>query len=250
MGRVAVLAVSVACALGLAAPTTSADTKPLRVLLVGNSLTAANDLPAYVTAFAAARGRRLEHLTIAPGGYSLEDHWNAGPALDALRNGSWDVVVMQQGPSALRESEANLKVWATRFADEARAAGTTPALLTVWPESYRKPALVTVIDSYRRSAQVAGAIVMPAGGAWRAAWSCNYNLPLYGPDGFHPSRLGTYTAALAVYGRLFHDSPVGLPRDLWRFEVPFRTTARTAHLVQAAAATALGVRPRKTPRCR
>ena len=50
---------------------------------------------------------------------------------------------MQQGPSALRESEDNLKVWAKRFADAAREAGTTPALLTVWPESYRGRRLVT-----------------------------------------------------------------------------------------------------------
>ena len=233
----------------LATGTSGADTRPLRVLFVGNSLTAVNDLPAYVAALANARGRKLEHLTIAPGGYSLEDHWNAGLARDALRNGSWDVAAFQQGPSALRESEADLKVWATRFADEARAAGTTPALLTVWPESYRKASLVTVIASYRRSARAAGAMLIPAGSGWRSAWSCNHELPLYGSDGFHPSRLGTYLAALVVYGRLFAASPIGLPRDLRRFGVPFTTAPRTARLVQAAAASALGVRPRSVPRC-
>jgi hypothetical protein len=120
-----------AAALVLAGTSAGAEPKPLRVLFVGNSLTATNDLPAYVAAIARAQGRTTEHASITPGGYSLEDHWNAGAARDAIRAGSWDWVVMQQGPSALRESEADLKVWATRFADEARAAGTKPALLTV-----------------------------------------------------------------------------------------------------------------------
>jgi hypothetical protein len=247
--HISVVCICLAAGLGLAATSTAGDAKPLRVLFVGNSLTATNDLPAYVTALAEARGRRLEHLTLAPGGYSLEDHWNAGLARDALRNGSWDVVVFQQGPSALRESEANLKAWATRFADEARAAGTTPALLTVWPESYRKASLVTVIASYRRSAEAAGARLIPAGGAWRAAWSCNHELPLYGPDGFHPSRLGTYLAALVVYGRLFDASPWGPPASLRRFGLPFTASPRTARLVQAAAAGVLGRRPRTVGRC-
>jgi hypothetical protein len=156
-------------------------------------------------------------------------------------------VVLQQGPSALRESEADLKVWATKFADEARAAGTTPALLTVWPESYRKASLVTVIASYRRSAQAAGALLIPAGKAWRFAWACNRDLPLYGPDGFHPSPLGTYTAALVVYAQLFRTSPWKAPAALR--PVGFAAKAATARLVRAAAAGAVDLRPRTVGRC-
>jgi hypothetical protein len=157
--------------------------------------------------------------------------------------------VMQQGPSTLRESEANLKIWAKRFADAARSAGTTPALLTVWPESYERPQIVTVMGSYRRSAKVAGAVVLPGGDAWWEAWRCRDAFPLYGPDGFHPSRLGTYLAALVVYGRLFGDSPLRAPADLKRFGVAFATTAKNARAARTAAATVLGVRPRSVPRC-
>ncbi len=235
---------AVLAALALAAPAGGGQAPPLRVLFVGNSLTAANDLPAYVGALAAARGRALDAKTIAPGGYSLEDHWNAGIAPAELAQGGWDVIVMQQGPSALRESEANLKVWATRFADAARAAGTTPALLTVWPESYRYGELGAVMGSYRRSAKVARAVLLPAGDAWHAAWSCRGSLPLYGPDGFHPSRLGTYLAAVVVWARLFHDSPSRAAADLRRYGVPLKTAPATARLVRAAAATALGAKRR------
>ena len=74
--------------------------------------------------------------------------------------------------------------------------GARPALLTVWPESYRRGALVDVIGSYRRAADAAKADLLPAGAAWRAAWRCDPAIALYGPDGFHPSELGTYTAGL------------------------------------------------------
>lgn len=209
--------------------------KTLRVLFVGNSLTATNDLPAVVTGIARQAGRRLEYRTVAPGGYALEDHWNEGEARAALSSGPWDVIVMQQGPSALPESQANLREWATRFADEARARGVRPALLTVWPESYRRSALTEVITSYRRAAAAAGAELLPGGLAWRLAWRCDPQLALYGPDGFHPSRLGTYTAALTVFGRLFRAPLLGLAP-------PPGVRRRTARLVQWAAAIALNRR--------
>jgi hypothetical protein len=202
------------------------------VLFVGNSLTATNDLPSVVAGIAERTGRRLEYRTIAPGGYALEDHWSQGEARAALASGSWDVIVMQQGPSALPESEVNLREWATRFATEARAHGTRPALLTVWPESYRRSAFPAVIASYGRAATAARAEILPGGLAWRIAWRCDRGLALYGPDGFHPSRLGTYTAALTVYGRLFRAPLLGLAP-------PAGVGRRPARVVQWAAAVAL-----------
>ena len=221
---------------GFASGSSGAAPDQLRVLFVGNSLTATNHLPPYVAGQADASGRQLEYRTIAIGGYSLEDHWNLGEAQKALASRRWDVVVMQQGPSALPESQTNLRAWAMRFADEARSRGTRPALLTVWPESYRRSALADVIRSYRRAAGAAGAELLPAGEAWGQAWRCDRHVRLYGGDGFHPSPLGTYAAALVVYGRLFR--------------VPLRTRAlelvgapaRTSRLLQGAAATALGRR--------
>ena len=92
----------------------------LRVLFLGNSLTATNDLPAAVARIASRAGRRLEYRTVAPGGYALEDHWNHDESRAALAGGRWDVVVMQQGPSALPESQANLREFALRCAGRRR----------------------------------------------------------------------------------------------------------------------------------
>jgi hypothetical protein len=239
LGVIVVAAVAIAAlAAGRGA---RAEAQPFRVLFVGNSLTATNDLPAVVSGLARATGRSLEYRTIAFGGYALEDHWARGDARAALASRSWDIVVLQQGPSALPESQINLREWASRFADEARAAGTRPALLTVWPESYRRGALRDVIASYRRAAAAARADLFPAGLAWRIAWGCRPGLALYGPDGFHPSALGTYAAALVLYGRLFKAPLVGI-----RAPIPARVAPRTALLLEKAAARALG-RPIRPP---
>jgi hypothetical protein len=195
-----------------------------RVLFVGNSLTAANDLPAMV-----ARIGGYETDMRAPGGYALEDHWNLTDVRDAIAQGGYRFVVLQQGPSSLSESGANLVQWTKTFADAIRTAGATPLVYMVWPESYRRYALNAVISNYRRAARDSGSLLAPAGEVWKRAPS----LPLYGPDGFHPSRLGTYAAAVTIAAVLSDRSPVGLPL------VP-GISAKNARLVQRAAAAALG----------
>jgi hypothetical protein len=244
MTRARLLALALVAGLLAAAPAGARpDAEPLRVLFVGNSLTTTNDLPANVAALANAGGKAIEVGKVTVDGYALEDHWNRGDVRRELATGDWDVAIMQQGPSALLESQVNLRQWAVRLAEEARAAGTRPALMSVWPESYRREALADVIVSYRVAAQEAGADYFPAGDAWLRAWQCDRAVPLYGRDGFHPSRQGTHLAALVVYGRLFK-APLLVP-SLRLSGV----SARTARLLQASAAQALGRRIPAARRC-
>ena len=204
--------------------------RPLRVLFVGNSLTATNDLPAEVEAMAAEAGRRpIVSRTVAPGGVSLEEHWRSTGARDALDEGPWDAVVLQQGPSSLPESGAHLRAWAMRWADAARARGAQPALLGAWPEAARASARSAALTSHAEAAEAAGATLLPVAAAWRAAWRRDPDLPLYGPDGLHPSELGTALAALVVYAGLTGASPLELPSSV---------AGATADLLREAAAEA------------
>ena len=142
----------------------------------------------------------------------------------------WDVVVLQQGPSSLPESQADLKKWAVRWADLAREHGIRTALLTVWPEKERSYAFPAVVQSYRAAAVAARGTLLPAGSAWLAAWRRAPRLALYGPDDFHPSVLGSTLAALVVYARLTGTPPSAVP-------LPYR--AGTARILRQAAAEAL-----------
>lgn len=205
----------VALALALAASCGSGDPSPdvtsLRVLFIGNSHTYVNDLPALVADMARATGKSLEYSVEARPGFGLEDHWNVGNAQRLIREEDFDVVVLQQGPSALPESQVNLREWGTRFAELIEANGGRPAFYMVWPSRDRPFDRDGVRTSYTNAATAVGGILAPAGEVWREVWRRDANMALYDPDGVHGSLMGTYAAALSVYGMLFGVSPVGVP---------------------------------------
>lgn len=145
------------------------------------------------------------------GGFSLEDHWRQGTAQRRIAEGGWSIVVLQQGPSSLPESQVALREWTARFDTLIRANGGRTALYMVWPESNRRNAFDAVSQSYARAAESVNGLLMPVGEAWRGAWRRDPDVPLYGPDGFHPTTTGTYLAALVIYQQVAGRSPVGLP---------------------------------------
>lgn len=213
-----------------------------KVLFIGNSLTYVNQLPELMAALAesAGAGRIAVHAVAFPD-FSLEDHWNDGSAARAIDGGDFDVVVLQQGPSALEESRVLLIDYATRFAAIIRGAGGEPALYMVWPSRARFGDFQRVSDSYRIAADSVDGLFLPCGDAWRAAWTRDSLLALYGPDGFHPSALGTYAAALVMVQRLTGKSPIGLPtRVTLRSGGTFTIAPSVGALLQEAAAEALG----------
>jgi len=236
------LILAAACSSGSGPAAATSPAGADRVLFVGNSLTEANELPLLVEALAEAGGRPLRAESVTYGGASLEDHWGRGTQ-DRIAAGGWRFVVLQQGPSALPESRANLREWTRRFDEEIRRAGGKTALYMVWPESFRREAFPDVSESYRLAAQDVGGILLPVGDAWVAAWRREATLPLYGPDGFHPSPAGSYLAALTIYGGLTAGSPRGLPGSLrLRSGRTFQLDASQVATLQAAAEEALAAR--------
>jgi hypothetical protein len=199
-------------AVGPSCGSTSPDREPdLRILFIGNSLTYANDLPRMVSQLGRSDPSRHTVVTsVAYPDYSLEDHWARGDALAAIRDGPWDIVVLQQGPSALPESRANLVEWATRLAAEIRGAGAMPAMYMVWPPLGRTGEWDAVTASYTEAAAATHALLLPAGEGLRAARTADPVLPLFETDSFHPAPMGSYEAALVIYAVAANVSPNGL----------------------------------------
>lgn len=223
---------------GGAEPETAPREPALRVLFVGNSLTATNDLPGVVAALADRAGSgSIEVETVAPGGASLEEHWSSTGARERLEAGAWDAVVLQQGPSSLPGSRAHLRRWAVRWAELARSLDVVPALMTVWPETARAASFPATISSYAEAARASGARLLPAGDAWRRALEDDPELGLYGSDGLHPSEVGTALAALVVFLGLTETPAAALPDAL---ELPGVGSAETARLLREAASAASG----------
>ncbi len=190
---------------------TEPDPVGLRVLFIGNSLTYTNDLPGmlgWMLAQTDVAVGRIE--TVAFPNVGLEDHWGLSSTRDRITEGDFDFVVLQQGPSAT-EGRPSLLEYSQLFANEIVAAGGRPALYMVWPSQARFFDFDGVSDSYQTAAVQVGGVLLPAGEAWRVAWAVDPDLELYGADGFHPSEMGTYLAALVMFAQLAATDPRTLP---------------------------------------
>ncbi len=178
------------------------DPAGIRVLFIGNSLTYWNEMPEmlrWMLETSEVQVGRIEYVAFPDVG--LQDHWASGPARSRIAEGDFDIVVMQQGPSAT-EGRPSLLEYSQRFSEEIRASGAVPALYMVWPSSARPFDFDGVSSSYSDAADAIDGLLFPAGEAWRAAWAREASLALYGPDGFHPSELGSYLAALVMFEQL------------------------------------------------
>ena len=141
--------------------------RPLKALFIGNSFTARNDLPGLVAQLAAARGRRLEHRLISAGGASLRTHWNAGVALEAIRGGQYDHVVLQE-QSTLPIKNARRMHENVRLFDEAiKAAGAQTTLYMTWARRNAPQSQQAITDAYAGIGRELAATVVPVGLAWQ-----------------------------------------------------------------------------------
>ena len=183
----------------------------ISVLFIGNSLTYSNDLPGLLAALIDDAGLGPAQLeSLASPNYGLQDHWALGNATEAIGLGPWDVVVLQQGPSAT-EGRPSLLEYSEIFADQAAAVGARTALYMVWPSADRDFDFDGVAESYTMAAERVDGLLFPVGEAWRLAWQRDPDLALYGPDGFHPTESATYLAAMVMFEQIANRSPVGLP---------------------------------------
>ncbi len=185
----------------------------VRVLFVGNSLTMAHDLPSLVQAMAATGGVKLTYDTCMSGGSNLEDHWNRGRCRRTLSQGKWDFVVLQQGPSTQPDSQAHLREWGKKWAEEARRRGARTAVYMVWPQQGQRNGFELVSQSYRNASIAAGGLLLPAGDAWQSVIQQG-GVRLYQPDGLHPTVEGSYLAALVLTHGLTGVKPSSVPARL------------------------------------
>jgi hypothetical protein len=166
------------------------------------------DLPGTVARVGAMADETIHVQSVALPDFAVIDHAiGMSNAVEMIRGGNWDYVVLQQGPTTTSIGRDTLVLAVRQLDPSIRAPGARAALLMVWPPSGNLDRFDAVRQSYQEAAEAVHGLFLPAGEAWRAAWAVDPELPLYGADGFHPSELGTYLAALVVYeGITGHDA--------------------------------------------
>lgn len=211
----------------------------LRLLFVGNSLTYTNNVPSLVRQLAVAAGRPTPVVVARTAGNAgLEDHWAEGTVRADLKNGDFDVMIMQQGPSTLAASGENLTHWTRIFAAEAVKYGTRPGLYAVAAPvggNYEGG-----MANYRAAAEVTQSAFYPASYAWKLAWDQQPRLGFYGQDGFHPSAVGAFMSAMVIAAVVFEIDPATMPNL-----IPASITEADLAVMRSAAARAVQEQGRK-----
>lgn len=147
-------------------------------------------------------------------------------------------MVLQQGPSAT-EGRPSLLQYSAAYAKRIREGGGEIGLYMVWPALNRFFDFDGVFESYHMAADSVDGLFFPAGESWRVAWEADSTLAFYGKDNFHPSKLGTYLAAMVFFEQLTGCSPVGLPSALkTRYLVTYDIEPKVARQLQLAATEA------------
>ena len=243
-------------------PDTAFDTAPdidtapdagqqgLAVLFLGNSYTFYNDLPGQVADLAGAAGidPPLETDSATQGGALLSDHWANQATMEKIETGGWTHVVLQGQSYVPVAVPFEFTSAAGGLSNEIHAAGAIPVFFETWAREEGHPMYqqqlagytpatmqAALREVYQNVAQDNEGLYAPVGDAWEVSLAANPDIDLFASDGSHPSKAGSYLAALVFHGVLNQTSPESLP--LW----PESLTADEAAALQSVAAEAVGL---------
>ena len=103
------------------------------------------------------------------------------------------------------------KEFVKKHGDTVRAHGAVPILFMTWAYADKPEMTAQLADAYTEQGNAHGMLVIPAGLAFAEALARRPGLVLHQPDKRHPTREGTYLAAVTTYAALSGRSPVGNP---------------------------------------
>ncbi len=175
----------------------------MRILMLGNSFTCANDMPQMLAGLT-----RAEVVHHTRGGARLSEQLNPGTKLGArtqaaLSDERWDYVVLQEMSHGPITAPGSFFSSVERLCGQIRGNGAVPVLYATW--AYRKGGAKLAAkgwdhdemarrlsEAYRRAAREDGALLADVG---RRFCELSGTQDLYAADGVHPSELGSRIAA-------------------------------------------------------
>ncbi len=203
-----------------------ADT--IRALFLGNSYTAAHNLPELIARIAHSCGDSLYYQSNTPGGYTFQGHSTNAQSIGLIQQGNWDFLILQEQSQLPSFPDQQVQTECFPFAryldslfNVFNPCGETVFYRTwgrkngdsqncpTWPPVCTYEGMDSILNrNYRIMADSNDALICPAGSVWR--YIREHNPPtfeLYDSDGSHPSAIGAMATALSFYTVLFRKSP-------------------------------------------
>lgn len=204
-----------------------------RVLFIGNSYTAVNNLPQMTYDLAKSAGDSMYFDSSTPGGYTFQLHSTNATSLSKIAQGNWDYVVLQEQSQIPSFTDAEVVSMCFPYARmlDSLINAQSPCAETVFYMTWGRkngdatncavwPPVCTYLgmDSllnlrYRMMADSNQAVVSPVGAVWRYIRANYPAIELYQADESHPSVAGSYAAACSFYTALFRKDPALITND-------------------------------------
>lgn len=205
-----------------------------RILMIGNSLTYTNNIPAMVQNLCRASGINATVESVTLGGNSLTDDVNPGtgngyPSLEAKKNVSqqmynklkyqkWDYVILQGKSDETTAIPDKFKNAVATLAPLVKASGAQMVLYCTWAPDWKSAVWdidqqqSKIADVYYSAARQQGCSLAPSGIAFARERTLYPDLDLYisSGDRLHPSVAGSYLSACCIYSTLFGKSAEGI----------------------------------------
>ena len=216
-----------------------AQNDTLRVLFLGNSYTASNNLPQLVGNLADADNKELVYDSYTPGGtllWHFANNTNTANQLDTtamhkIKSGNWDFVILQeqsQVPTIDYHRYNHMYPSVVKLKDSISYYNSCAKIMMfmTWgrqnggkqcsPDNYCSPEFVdfshmqdSLESAYMEAAESINANVAPVGIAWKKVIQ-DTSIVLHSSDESHPNYKGSYLAACVFHAALWNKSPVGL----------------------------------------
>lgn len=214
-----------------------ADT-PLNLLFIGNSFTAGGPIGHLVRDLATDAGWATPNVQyVAPGGQTLGFHLTNPDTVNAIGQGGWDYVVLQEfstGPTDNAGDPAAFKSNATSLYDQVKLSSPNANVVlyetwareanhSIYPGTFTNPAQMQAqlrthyndaADNYipaNSTATVTTDVsVAPAGDAWENYLNSGGTIRLHATDDYHAGTNGKYLSSAVIYSTIYERSVAGL----------------------------------------
>jgi hypothetical protein len=186
----------------------------LRVLFVGNSLTAGNDMPKLVHELAAADDGAgpIFAVQYAAGNWTLAQASVDNGLTALISEARWDFIVLQENSRVAYfspEHPEDMYPFARALDSKISSVGARTVLFMTW--GFRDGGFEAMQErltwGYSDLADELEAAVAPVGLAWAEALRRNPDVELWTSDGRHPSLAGSYLGACVFYALLSGRDP-------------------------------------------